>query len=352
MNEFDSLKSLRSEVPQRSLDDLAPSYAQLNQVMIAEERSTARSTTAASHSRRFLLRDRLTPKLLGWSSAAATFALTAGIVGTQMLTSAVPASAEEILHRAAENAIKYSDLQVGEGQYLKVHSDSVFLSGTAGLTGEDHFEETLYSPASTQDDLYIPRDPTETWVWDRGASIVEGEVESPGELVSAELGLFYNGESVSYLGIADDETPQVVPAATSNVTLDMLLALPTGSGQAAFDYIDSLYEGGSASRSEDNLERILTLLRLGPADAKQRAALYQAIALVPDITSLDEEELADGRTVVGFTRVEPERVNTHTVVLIDPTTGEYVGERVISADGETVYETVLNYSVVDDTPLN
>lgn len=346
MNEFDSLKSLRNDVPERSVEELAPSYTALNRAMLAEERALARAAgaSAGSDSRRSWFRSRLTTKLAGWSAAAAV-AVTLGVVAAQVLTPTAPAVAAEILREAADNTIKYSDLEVGEGQYLRVASEEYFPHGFPADTPPAGFEETYQSPYSTTSFMYIPADRDESWVWDRSGIVIDGKQFSEGEFLVAKRGLFYEDTSD---GIAGDGTVKY----EGNLTLDRLQELPTSSGKAAYEYVDSFYDGGSVSRAEDNLGRILGFLRVGTATAEQRVALYEAIALVPDVTSSPEVTLSDGRTAVGFSRTEANRQDQRTEILIDPSTGQFVGERTLSADGTADWEALFTYSVVDEAPTS
>ncbi|MFD2840647.1 hypothetical protein ACFSYH_08700 [Populibacterium corticicola] len=339
MDEFASLRKLRSEVPQKPLEALAPAFAPLSTAMAAAERTLEREAERATSRSR--LRDRLTKPLIGWSTAAAAFAVTLGVVAAQVLAPAPSAIAAEVLRQAAENSIKYSDLDVAKGQYLKIHTVVRVLEEQPKISDSNRTQEIPVKREFDLSNLYIPFDLNDVWVWDQAALDVGTEDYQPAELVLGVRGDFY----------ADDPRTDPRPdPSMGNISLDQLEGMPTTDGNAAYNYVSSLYEGGHLSHTEDTFERIREYLNIGSATAEQRAALYEALALVPGIESTGSFTLEDGRGAVGFSRTEHGRNDQTTQILIDPSSGEFLGERHLSGDGQVNYEHIKTYEVVDSAP--
>lgn len=108
--------------------------------------------------------------------------------------------------------------------------------------------------------------------------------------------------------------------------------------------------GGSNSRDEDNFVRITDLLGTGLVPAQTRAALYEALALIPGTISTPGTQIPGGATGVSISRSEPTRDNETFEIIIDPNTGAYLGERSITRDGEVMSSAYFTQAIVDSTP--
>jgi hypothetical protein len=88
------------------------------------------------------------------------------------------------------------------------------------------------------------------------------------------------------------------------------------------------------------------LLRTGISPADLQASLYRALRLVPGLEVTDEAANLDGRvgTTMGVTDEHGRRVEA----IIDPRTGEFIGERVIDADGVNETSTAVTTDGVDE----
>lgn len=93
-------------------------------------------------------------------------------------------------------------------------------------------------------------------------------------------------------------------------------------------------------------------LRSGVLGKEVRAALYEALTTVPGLEITEEEATLDGRvgTALGI-----EDGTQRQEIIIDPDTGEFIGERAVLSEGsgDLPEGTVLNHSsvttaVVDD----
>jgi RNA polymerase sigma-70 factor (ECF subfamily) len=136
---------------------------------------------------------------------------------------------------------------------------------------------------------------------------------------------------------------------------DELAALPR-DGQALYDHFNSSYQGGSASRDENNFVRITDILRMGLIPADLRAGLYKALALIPGVTASEQANF-DGKLGMAIGRTEPLRAGQRAEMIIDPGTGLVIGERTIMTyaafgfgSNEVVGHTAIDYRIVDSAP--
>jgi hypothetical protein len=126
--------------------------------------------------------------------------------------------------------------------------------------------------------------------------------------------------------------------------------------QALLDWFDRYNNGGGASRAEENWENMVELLRSGiPADL--RASLYKALALLPGVSVGDRTATLDGRTGVAIGRTEWLRGGDRKEIVVDPSTGQLIGEREISllpvsgfTAGEVIGSTSVTTTVVNSAP--
>lgn len=269
-------------------------------------------------------------------SALGTGALVTALVLTNVVGladwrgGAEPAAAEA-LHSAALAAIESTDPVVGPGQYLLIETSAV----NGGMSdGGDY----LYL---TKDELYVPADPQDDWVWARhpatvyqtfgpaseAASAHVGDVHPgpQGELLEAPAGAFYGGEARQ--GTSDLE------------------ALPRDPVQL-LNYIYRVTLGAGPSPDGEALVFIADRLRTGTVPADLRAAFYEAAALIPGVTVTEGRATLDGRTGVAIGR--DEGTIERQEIIIDPKTGLFIGERhvALSPVGDIPAGTVISWSAV------
>ncbi|WP_394254356.1 hypothetical protein [Pseudoclavibacter helvolus] len=297
MDELTLFLSTRNDALTPSTEALtAGRAALLNRA--SEERSAA---SPAARKRRLLPR-------LTWAAAGLTAAMGGVFVAGSVGLGAQSAQASELLQTTAAQTAQYTDLVPGAGEYLLSSTHARW--STCGTTGT---EETPGEPVCTPNDqfidVYMPADPTGLWVLDRdwgNAPIPDGIPEGP---IRAENAAFY-GPTSSWSLVDYSEIPL--------------------EGAATYEWIDSQYAGGSASRDEDNFVRIADILRTGLVPAPQRAALLDALALIPGVTSTENVANLDGVTGVAIGRNEPLRFGDRKEIIIDPSNGLVIGERTLS----------------------
>jgi hypothetical protein len=258
----------------------------------------------------------------------AIFALAAAGVGLvvvgQLNVTIQSAHASEVLRATAEKSMNFTDPVPGTGQYLLVSTHANWL--TAGDGTKPHL-------APQNIDVYVPSDANQEWVLDRDW----GDKETRREVVRAQHGDFY-------------DSPWTV------VGLQEMDAMPR-DGKALYELFNSQYQGGSASRNEDNFVRITDLLRTGMIPADLRAGLYEALALVPGVSISENQKNSDGRSGTAIGRTEALRGGERSEILIDPNTGLVIGERdvmTIAAFGfginNVTGHTAIDYQIVDSIP--
>lgn len=253
-------------------------------------------------------------------------------------------AAADALHAAALATINTTDPVVPPGQYLLVHTTAVNM-GTIG--SEDGSTASLLFIGN--DDLYIPSDRADDWIWARqptapyktfgpkseaAAKTYDDGRSGSIELLQAKAGAFYGGQPSGSFGD--------------------LSALPRDPTQL-LNYIYRVTLGAGPSPDGEALVFIADRLRLGIVQADLRAAFYEAAARIPGVQITERQATLDGRTGIAFGRDEGGIFRQE--IIIDPATGQFIGERriLLVAQGEVPPGTTSGWStvttsVVDSAP--
>ncbi|MDQ0679821.1 hypothetical protein QFZ30_003203 [Arthrobacter pascens] len=261
--------------------------------------------------------------------AAATATVGALVVG-QISITAQSAHAAGVLRAVAEQSMTFSDPVPKPGEYLLIHTRANW-----GVSSVDE-SGTIKNSMNVQTiDVYVPGSPNEDWVLRRDWGDA-APVPMETEVIRAKDGYFYGGP-------------------WSLLSEEELDALPR-DGQALYDHFNSQYDGGSASRDENNFVRITDILRLGLVPADLRAGLYQALAFIPGVNASEQANF-DGKVGIAIGRTEPLRAGQRAEMIIDPDTGLVIGERAIMTyaafgfgSNEVVGHTAIDYRIVDSAP--
>jgi RNA polymerase sigma-70 factor (ECF subfamily) len=280
--------------------------------------------------------------LLG--AAALTVALVAtNVVGLAGWRGGADSAAASALESAAAATIEVSDPVVGPGQFLLIETSAVWSATTADGAGGftsflDGYHDELYVPQNRDDDwvwMRYAREPVQTFGPASEAFAAEMQALHEDELLRAPAGTFYGGSPTSISG--DYE------------------ALPRDPHRLLNEiYLTTLGEG--QSRDGAAFVWITDVLRSGTVPADLRAALYQAAARIPGVTITEQQATLDGTTGVAIGRVET-TTDIRQDMIIDPTTGQFIGERQISLTasnglpaGVASTSTSVTTSVVDAAP--
>ncbi|QZY51106.1 hypothetical protein [Leucobacter tenebrionis] len=356
MSDYTALQSLRAEVTEPTPAQLAPAFARLDRAMreVAPQEQEVRiadPVPAASHVGN---RKRVGHRV-GWSLGAVGGALALTLVGGNVALAVESARASELLREIAGTTVAFEDAVPAPGQYLLASTRADW----GVIAGDEADPATAeYQPNEQRIDVYMPADPSDEWVLVRDWGAGEAVTAEPGsgehvEHLTAPHGAFYHG-----LG---DLPPGTDPAADPGLEEGWIGVdlgdIPTESGEAAYAWIDGQYADASASRAEDNFDRIAGLLRTGLIPAAQRAALLEALALVPGVTSTAGVPNLDGMEGVAFGRTEALRNDERMEIIVDPETGLVIGERMLTGvavfgfgANEVTSSTAIETRVVDDAP--
>ncbi|HWH97842.1 MAG TPA: CU044_5270 family protein [Pseudolysinimonas sp.] len=349
MDELTLLRSARSDIEGPNEAVLVRGREALLERADAEgDRSHVGSMTQGRRSLRF----RLVGAGIGTAAAAAivTGLVVTNVFGFAAWRGGAEPAAADALHSAALAAIETSDPIVAEGQYLLVDTTAV-LGATTTPDGDTYVSYLTIS----DEQLYVPADRTDPWVWSRSLTkpyetfgpeseraaeerwqeAVAERGEGSRELVEAAGGDFYSYPS------------PVGPAA--------LAALPRDP-QKLLNHIYEVTRGTGRSADGEALVYIAELLHSGVVPADLRAALYEAVAGIPGVEITEKVATLDGQVGMSIGRVETAD-NTRQDIIIDPTTGLFIGEREVNLEAAWGFPantatkwTSVRTSVVDDAP--
>lgn len=312
-------------------------------VSVASERHAG---STASNPRRSTPRRRV----LALSAAAAAAALVAGaMVGLPGViggSSSASAAAVEVLENAASKTRQFTDPVVGEDQYLKVQTEYMTSVDTDGL-----HDNVVVVQQHTTSTLYVPGDKGSEWI-----SVVD-----PPTFTNA-------------YGLSDEEFAHTLPEEEMSGSVERWLPQDSkhlwGRVQLPLDeYLadlprdpDPLLErlrqdtaGQGKSPNGQLLVYMGDLLRTHQVPADLRAALLRSLALVNGVDVAEEETTLDGRSGVALSYTETSGLRSE--IVLDPQTGELIGERQVVTEelggipAGTAYRwTTSRATVVDEAP--
>ncbi|GAB2467082.1 hypothetical protein HD599_000356 [Conyzicola lurida] len=241
--------------------------------------------------------------------------------------------------RAAADAT--ADPEPADGQFLRIATSASHLA----ITSVDGSVDTAIGYVDSQvRDVYLAAD---------------GTVEPVATTTSVEPTVFFGAGAQQFAAESwnGDDDVVVVPASLgADLTrpVEDQSAIPRDPDALLVYLIEYRYQAGSSD--ENVFAHVVGLLRTGNVASDLRAALYRALALMPSIVITEEEATLDGRegTAIGLRGADGD---TRQEIVIDPSTGEYIGVRRVTIDGfgeippGTALEyTALSTSVVDSVP--
>ncbi|MFK0239418.1 CU044_5270 family protein [Microbacterium sp. NPDC090281] len=253
-------------------------------------------------------------------------------------------AAASALRSAAAAAIQVSDPVVGPGQYLFVRTDGVF-TGVGTLEedadriraqgGEIQPSDDVAILVSTHDELYVPAERKDTWVWISCTSQPSQTFGPRSERFAEEYAEDMNTYDLDVIRqFPGGVTPGggsfggYAEGTTTSIDYDALPREP----RLLLDRIYELNENSGQSRDGQALEWIISTLQWGIVPADFRAALYKAAAEIPGVEITDAQATLDGTTGIAIGRLETAS-NTRHEFIVDPETGQYIGERRVTLDG-------------------
>lgn len=264
--------------------------------------------------------------------------LAAAAVGAVLATGAVAvpgsvaeAHAEQVLTRTAEGITFTDDLVPGPGQYLRVDYRMEQTSAARWGGGGPQalaYGRSRYIPADS--DAMVVDVPTPTDMSDGSTRQAPSEAYPAG---SMEIHALPGQLGVEHL----DDVPR--------------------DRDALLQFFRDRYAGGSVSRDENLFVQLTDTLRTPGLPADLRSALVSVLAQAPGVRIEEGVTLRDGRTGIAVGRAEPLRMGSLERVVLDPATGQVIGEQAFAGVqiggfriAELIDESTTRLSVVDEAP--
>ena len=308
MNEdiSDELEDLiaRSSPSRRSrTDPLTPrAIAELHALVSEAERLPARKR-------------RRVPRLAGLTAAAAVIVVAVMVGGAGLLTGGGAASAAAATLQDAASNVPGTTSQPGSGQYTVVDVTQILAVTISDFTtGTEAAESYL---VQRREETYIPADPTGEWTH----AVYPESVYKTFGLRSEELAAEFVPQNPhvrwsSAVGGRFNTADSSSLAAQAELPRDP---------QRLLDFAYQATAGQGNTKNGEAFVYFADRLRVGITDPELLSAVYRAIALIPGIVIADPAVDLDGRTGVSFT-IPADGVIRREVIL-DPDTGEFIGER-------------------------
>lgn len=387
MDEISLLRRARTDIPERTPANVARGRAELFAQIEAETpyapfAALGNDTSFTPQPLRH--RRRRTFAWTGFSALGAT-ALTVALVSGNLFGiggwhgGADPAAAD-VLNAAALAALEVSDPQLSPGQYLRVRTDGSYLTErwleedvdaarVNGVVEDLGTIEPQYYMQGEQYEVFLPADRSDSWWWIQ-CRVTLDQTFGPKSELAAQQDPSFTGEAAGHLqeapgGLRKYELPDgesaiggpVAEYTTLDGSSDDYSQLPLDPREL----LNEIYRfNGDSGQSRDGqaLGWIMDTLRLGTVPAEHRAAMYQAAALIPGVTITDNQATLNGTTGIAFGRDETNS-NVRDEMIIDPTTGQFIGERRIVledygplAAGSPLGWTAVTTEIVDTAPTD
>lgn len=239
--------------------------------------------------------------------------------------SASPSAASEspaaLLNRLADTTAATPNPSVPAGSYLYVNwtLDETVVGGDPSTGKSTRYEQV------TQFRTWVPSDTTGTW----RRTTVTGQATLPnGEPAPASYGAGSAGSATEYARCGDfysTETGSPVDCdrtGTKQITPPMLVNVPRDPHRL-LSWLLNHYDGSYGSDPASAFSIVSGFLDSGIVPSDLRAAMYRTLALVPGLTR------TDGVTVGGHRGVAIGDGKADQIVL-DPDTGQFLGDRILS----------------------
>lgn len=365
MDEIALLRRTRNDIAERSPAEVARGRAMLFAAIEDESPGSALRAADAIPARRMLRESRAgrqrVVRLTGFSVLGATVVaitlVAVNVVGIPGVDAGADPAAASVLESAATDTLEFSDLTAAPGQYLLVRTDALYLAqGSApGSERPAAFLENAH------EELYVPADRSDEWVWIQcvrsPAQTFGPDSEAFAALVTEDQAR-YDADIIRHLPAGVTLGGAAVDGYWNGTTTsDDYDALPRDPAQLLQTIYDINLDTGP-SRDAKAFEWVATTLRQGTVPAEVRAAIYKALAEIPDVTITENSATLNGKKGVAIGRLEPSS-NTRRDIIIDPTSGQFIGEREVILDGHegvpantVMASTALTTEIVDAAPTD
>ncbi len=275
-----------------------------------------------------------------WLGAAAAVGVlaTAALAVQSVRPDGPSAEAAELLHRSADLVSAASDPPIAPGQFRYVVTHAWYRQTFVldrDRDGQASDDRPFSFLAEGTVETWIPADPDAVWTERRSATgNVRWQQGGPGvlaELSPADAALVRESLGRSSTTVRGPGGGYAAGAEPSwgAPTAKFLAGLPRDPRQL----LDRLrHDAPKNSRGDvELLVNAADLLRSGLAPADLRAALYNAVSLLPGLVVTDDAANLDGRRGVSLGMTDP--AGEKEEIVLDPKDGAFIGERETDADG-------------------
>jgi hypothetical protein len=290
---------------------------------------------------------------LRWTAVAAAAAVIAAIGGVAAHFAGSPAggtsprivTAAVVLRDAGAAAVQEQDTPVPPGEFRYLAEHGVSTNPVTGSTGR-----TLVFQDEYVDQTWIPADRTQLWTsidtqqgttrWIVGsaaeaqaAGITPMEPASTTEVApcgdfAPSVGRSVSRDANSTTPIGSCADPVIRHGSWQNPTPDWQASLPRDPRKLLDQLVRDAPHNGRGN--QEALNYAADALRTGLLTADLRGALYQALALLPNIRITQQTATLDGRTGTAFAVDDNNLDHLREEIIIDPKTGAFIGERDIA----------------------
>jgi hypothetical protein len=281
----------------------------------------------------------------------AVLAITAAVV---LAPRSVEPTAAAVLNRAADATVDAAPTALETGEFLRVEVRESAL-GYVTSNGDD-YDGAYRAPDVTI--TWIPADHSSTWVREQYSGPATAFYGGAGVRRAAERDYAteaHQGDAGSITRVAGGEFTNGelggTPAGT--ITIADIPTLPRDASELLRRIVTAPGDVG-ASRDQRVMDTIGQLLGSGLVPLDLQAAMYKALALLPDLTVTHDQADLDGRagTAVGLANG-----NYLDEIIVDDRTGAYIGRRSVQTKatgdvpaGTVASSTSVRISVTRTTP--
>ncbi|HEX6354534.1 CU044_5270 family protein [Actinophytocola sp.] len=231
------------------------------------------------------------------------------------------------LYRAADR-ITAVDVPLGPGQYRYVATHAWWMNT---------FDEDYAYLAENVEEVWIPADQTQEWLWRRDVTgarkwLVGSETKAKAEGIPLDEPDWPEGEWRAPCGdwyaTEAGRKPCTAEGNWQSPDTAFLSTLPRDPAEL----YDRLRTDTAGQGNDADLEMVVyvaDVLRTGRVPADLRASLYRVLAKVPGLEITDRVANVDGHKGTAF---GISAAGFRHDVIIDPVTGQFIGEREITED--------------------
>lgn len=330
---------LRTDVPEMSDEAFDAGRARLRAAVVVPVLVAIEPKPHVARKRRLL---RSPPRKL-IASAAAVVVLAATVLFVQAARSdshAPVASAAAQLNAAADQIDPVDEpIAPGQYRYFATHAWHITNAGSHGWpdTGVDLDAEFIYLQEGVYE-RWVPADPTQDCMnrhtTTGNVQWVVGDAETAAEAGYTLPEPNSQEETMPCVGIGDGSAAGPWGSGWwGSPTPEFLASLPRDPAQL-YDRLrqDELGIFSSAHPDLALVGALSTTLGTGLVPADLRATMYRTLAMVPGLEITEQFANLDGHkgTAYGLSRG-----GVREDVVIDPATGQFIGERQVDEDGDT-----------------